>query len=74
MYCDILTALLRAKRKLATYKWIYLPNEWRETSCSIMAKRAEGLTMEFASVQSLTMTILYSWLVVYEFIPLPEVG
>lgn len=30
--------------------------------------------MEFANVESLTMTILRSRLVVYEFIPLQEVG
>ena len=39
-----------------------------------MAKRAKGLKMEFANVESLTMTILHSRLVVYEFIPLQEVG
>lgn len=29
---------------------------------------------EFANVQSLTMTILYSWFVVYEFIPLRKLA
>lgn len=40
----------------------------------IMAKKPKMFGQEFAYVQSLTMTILYSWFVVYEFMPLKKLA